>query len=565
MPAGLQTQLIVYKVYKTPVVAPNGCDLRVETRNLLMVNLPNPTLIPPGGGAPDQNDPGESNATIWLAPGESGRVTLRVFDDDTSNNLIITNPDGTTGSIDPAFNPGTAVQAGISAQGVDILDPPGSTEPPVIVPPPPSDPVAATVTFTDLAAIFDGTPKPVTATTNPSGLAVSVTYNGSATPPSQIGAYLVEATVTQPGSTGFASAPSTIASTLSVGGPGGLPYSAQCESGGTATSIWPYDNPFYGLLGAELRCKAGAQPPAFSGPLPSGQLGYSTNDASCDVGQVMVGVHGRTGSPFGYTVLQSIGPRCQPTGGGAITDIGPAGGGTSPVNPFSLTCPAGQAVTGVVGGVGEVVDSIALVCNPVVAIASATPAAIGAGQMIVLRGANMPATAASGILFNQSGVDQAASYVFTADSSLVIARSPNGLVPGAATVRSAAGPTSTPAFPITISTTPGAPLLTAIKLQAGCAGPDVTTIEGPTPGQQVLVTADGVDTSNTFFVWTEVGGSGITTVAPGDYTTSGPGSVCTASTIPTAIAGGTWTLQLYVRVNGVDSPVSNAITVAFVN
>jgi hypothetical protein len=46
-----------------------------------------------------------------------------------------------------------------------------------------------------------------------------------------------------------------------------------------------------------------------------------------------------------------------------ITDVGPVGGGYSPDQSFTLTCPSGQAVTGVVGGMGEVMDSIALVCG----------------------------------------------------------------------------------------------------------------------------------------------------------------------------------------------------------
>ncbi len=132
VPAGLKTQLIVYKVYKTPVLDPNGCDLRTETRNQIVFNAPDPDFISPGQGIPSQNDPSDKNATLWLAPGELGRVTLRVFDEDTSNNVTVTNPDGSTASIDPAFNPTTAVTVGVAGQGVDILDPPGATRPPVV-------------------------------------------------------------------------------------------------------------------------------------------------------------------------------------------------------------------------------------------------------------------------------------------------------------------------------------------------------------------------------------------------------------------------------------------------
>ncbi len=54
---------------------------------------------------------------------------------------------------------------------------------------------AAVVTLQDLNQIFDGTPKPVTALTNPSGLTVTFTYDGSATAPTNAGSYAVVATV----------------------------------------------------------------------------------------------------------------------------------------------------------------------------------------------------------------------------------------------------------------------------------------------------------------------------------------------------------------------------------
>ncbi len=53
----------------------------------------------------------------------------------------------------------------------------------------------ATVTLGDLAQTFDGAPKPVSVTTAPAGLAVDVTYDGSATAPSAVGSYAVVATV----------------------------------------------------------------------------------------------------------------------------------------------------------------------------------------------------------------------------------------------------------------------------------------------------------------------------------------------------------------------------------
>jgi len=62
----------------------------------------------------------------------------------------------------------------------------------------------ASVTLGNLAQTYDGTPKPATAATIPPGLTVDLTYNGSATPPTAIGSYTVEATVNEPNHTGTA-------------------------------------------------------------------------------------------------------------------------------------------------------------------------------------------------------------------------------------------------------------------------------------------------------------------------------------------------------------------------
>ncbi|HBB94851.1 MAG TPA: hypothetical protein DC054_05620 [Blastocatellia bacterium] len=56
---------------------------------------------------------------------------------------------------------------------------------------------SATITLTNLNQNYDGTPKAVTATTNPSGLSgISIKYNGSSTAPSNAGSYPVVASLT---------------------------------------------------------------------------------------------------------------------------------------------------------------------------------------------------------------------------------------------------------------------------------------------------------------------------------------------------------------------------------
>ena len=63
----------------------------------------------------------------------------------------------------------------------------------------------ATVQISNLSQIYDGSTKPVTVTTTPSGLSVLVTYDGSATAPSAVGTYAVSAAVTDSNYQGSAS------------------------------------------------------------------------------------------------------------------------------------------------------------------------------------------------------------------------------------------------------------------------------------------------------------------------------------------------------------------------
>jgi rhamnogalacturonan endolyase len=68
----------------------------------------------------------------------------------------------------------------------------------------------ATLTLTGLQQTYDGTPRVVTATTDPTGLSVAITYNGSTSAPVAPGTYTVVATITDPDYT------DTVTDTLTV-------------------------------------------------------------------------------------------------------------------------------------------------------------------------------------------------------------------------------------------------------------------------------------------------------------------------------------------------------------
>jgi parallel beta-helix repeat protein len=130
IPNGTAVQLVLHKVYSTPATV--GCELGTEARNVLVANITNPVFVTPNTpGLPDPNRPDGNNATLWLAPGESAKITLRIKDADTSNNVLYNGH-----LIDPAFIPDQTVTPGIIPQAVPTLDARnGVTEPPVVTPP----------------------------------------------------------------------------------------------------------------------------------------------------------------------------------------------------------------------------------------------------------------------------------------------------------------------------------------------------------------------------------------------------------------------------------------------
>ena len=103
----------------------------------------------------------------------------------------------------------------------------------------------ASVTLGSLAATYTGSPRSVTAVTAPAGLPVNISYNGSATPPTDAGSFTVVATVNSPtylgsatGTLVIARAPQAVAfaplpATLRVGTPFAL--AATATSGGPVT------------------------------------------------------------------------------------------------------------------------------------------------------------------------------------------------------------------------------------------------------------------------------------------------------------------------------------------
>ncbi|BDU71961.1 Ig-like domain repeat protein [Mesoterricola silvestris] len=118
----------------------------------------------------------------------------------------------------------------------------------------------ALVTLSGLGGTYDGAPKTATAATLPPGLAVTLTYGGSATAPTAAGSYPVTATVTDPNYSGTASGTLVIAKAdpglawappapITLGTPLGA---AQLNATAKAAGTFTYTPPLGTVLGAGL-------------------------------------------------------------------------------------------------------------------------------------------------------------------------------------------------------------------------------------------------------------------------------------------------------------------------
>lgn len=139
---------------------------------------------------------GSANATVTLAGLD------QVYDGSPRTVTASTVPSGLATSITYDGNAAAPIHAGSYTVVATITAPgySGSASGTLVV-----ARAAATIALSDLTQVWDGQPKPVTATTTPAGLALDVRYDGSATAPSAIGTYAVLATITDANHSGNAS------------------------------------------------------------------------------------------------------------------------------------------------------------------------------------------------------------------------------------------------------------------------------------------------------------------------------------------------------------------------
>jgi parallel beta-helix repeat protein len=119
VPEGFKTQLILHKTYTTQILPTDPlatCHLIDLNQSILVANIVNPTFfspVSPDLTNPDLTNPDLTNATIALAPGEQGLVTLRVHAPATYANPKAAVVDFINNTVQPAVisqgsNTGTA-------------------------------------------------------------------------------------------------------------------------------------------------------------------------------------------------------------------------------------------------------------------------------------------------------------------------------------------------------------------------------------------------------------------------------------------------------------------------
>ena len=184
--------------------------------------------------------------------------------------------------------------------------------------------------------------------------------------------------------------------------------------------------------------------------------------------------------------------------------------------------------------------------------------------MLTINGVSLPATGETDVLFNQGGSDVTAQYLWGASPTRVIARLPFGLltpgIPTTVRLKNPGNTITTNAFPVTISDTPGTPVLTSLLNQ--CSGG--TAITAVLPGGPFAFEGEGIDTSGTTAVWTPITAIGTVITPSGTTSTGGPtGRLCSyfPGGAPAGLTSGTWSLQLRTTVGAFTSADSNAIAV----
>jgi hypothetical protein len=180
-----------------------------------------------------------------------------VYDGTPKSATATTNPPGLTVNITYNGFPTAPTNAGSYAVVATINDPnyQGTTNGTLVI-----SKATGTITLGNLSHVYDGTPKWATAATNPPGLTVNITYNGSATAPTNVGSYAVVATINDPNYQGSANGTLVISKATATITLGNLTHTYD----GTPKSATATTNP-PGLTVISITYDGSANPPTNAG------------------------------------------------------------------------------------------------------------------------------------------------------------------------------------------------------------------------------------------------------------------------------------------------------------
>ena len=298
-----------------------------------------------------------------------------------------------------------------------------------------------------------------------------------------------------------------------------------------------------------------ANDPANFGNTDTPPFNTANTVMACQTGEVMVGLTGRTGAiswaPTANFVI-AVAPRCQSLSTGVVSDPFLAAPGSASGTAFSLNCPPNRAVTGVVGGAGSIVDSVALICAPVTAlptITSASPSSGAPGEgFVVIRGTNLPDPSGStAVVTNGATTLNGFIFLSPSTSSAYWVRLPFGFPPGAATITIQNGAAATNAFPISVSATPGTPVITNIL--DGNFSPIATVSAGNT----IYVQADGIDTLGSVVRFQ---GATIIDVSSGTAVSSASIGLVVAIVVPPGLVSGPVSVSIRQGASAFSTPIT---------
>lgn len=168
-PPGFRVQLILNTFYATP--AGQGCQPGTSQNPVIIANIPDPAFVTNTTDLanPDPTATAAEDAGFTLGAGQSGFITVRIFDPDRSDNVTFTDPTtGRTITIDPDFNPAEDVEVAVIPPVDNVDAAQGITDPPI----------ATSFLFITTGALPSGTAgTPYTALLRASGNVGSTTWS----------------------------------------------------------------------------------------------------------------------------------------------------------------------------------------------------------------------------------------------------------------------------------------------------------------------------------------------------------------------------------------------------